>query len=141
MTATVIQSHAHCWLPLLDYICVVQPQAMGFVGGSPSSSYYFIAGQTDETSCAAGDQGGERVIYLDPHVVQPVVNVCAEGNSTESYHCRNFRSMKLSSIDPSLTIGFLLRDQIDLDALCEALPKTMGGEICAVFETQPPEPT
>ena len=149
---------------------------MGFIGGSPSSSYYFVAAQTDEISLnassssvataaaatpdaragAAGTTGGasggssaartsnggggqeiraakaptERVVYLDPHVVQPVVDVSEAGGactahhthqaaaaafalldlmgqlltvrigggSTESYHCRSFRSMKLSLI-------------------------------------------
>ena len=148
---------------------------MGFIGGSPSSSYYFVAAQTDEISLNAssssvataaaatpdaragaagtgGASGGssaartsnggggqeiraakaptERVVYLDPHVVQPVVDVSEAGGactahhthqaaaaafalldlmgqlltvrigggSTESYHCRSFRSMKLSLI-------------------------------------------
>jgi hypothetical protein len=45
---------------------------MGFIGGSPSSSFYFIASQMEEKSTSA-DSGTERVIYLDPHLVQPTV--------------------------------------------------------------------
>ena len=47
--------------------------------------------------------------------MQPVVDVSEEAASTESYHCRSVRTMKLSLIDPSLTIGFLVRNQADFD--------------------------
>jgi hypothetical protein len=79
------------------------PQSVGFIGGSPSSSYYFIAAQTEmepahtQVSAMAGEGGGDAgsatraataatggsdvsagdakttVVYLDPHSVQPVV--------------------------------------------------------------------
>ena len=127
------------------------PQSVGFIGGSPSASYYFVAGQSataaagpDGTAAAAedggagaGDTGAKTtLVYLDPHSVQPMVNVSDGSASTESYHCRSLRTMRLGAIDPSLTIGFLVKDQQDFDDLCAALPLTVGLEICAVFDTE-----
>jgi len=109
------------------------PQTVGFIGGSPSSSYYFVASQSGGSSASRD----ERVIYLDPHVVQQTVNVCEPDASTESYHCRNVRSMKLSMIDPSLTLGFLVKSQAEFDDLCSSLPSTLRGEFCAVCESEP----
>ena len=39
------------------------------------------------------------------------VDVSASGASTESYHCRSVRTMRLDQVDPSLTIGFLVRTE------------------------------
>ena len=68
------------------------------------------------TAAEGGAAGAKTtVVYLDPHSVQPTVDVSQDSASTESYHCRSVRTMRLGQIDPSLTIGFLVRSQADFD--------------------------
>ncbi|GMH40122.1 hypothetical protein BSKO_08026 [Bryopsis sp. KO-2023] len=83
------------------------PQSLGIVGGRPSSSLYFIGYQ------------GENIIYLDPHDDQ---EVALTGNY-ESYFCRDLRHMPISSIDPSLTIGFYCESPESLQDLVYRLER------------------
>ncbi|XP_027350376.1 cysteine protease ATG4-like isoform X2 [Abrus precatorius] len=90
------------------------PQSLGIMGGKPGASTYIIGVQN------------EKAFYLDPHDVQPVVNISGdtrEPNSTSSYHCNVIRHMLLDSIDPSLAIGFYCRDKDDFDDFCSRASK------------------
>ncbi|XVE83511.1 hypothetical protein DITRI_Ditri16bG0093400 [Diplodiscus trichospermus] len=77
------------------------PQCLGILGGKPGASTYIVGVQE------------ENVFYLDPHEVQPVVNLSRDNleADTSSYHCDIIRHIPLDSIDPSLAIGFLCRDK------------------------------
>ncbi|RDX79044.1 Cysteine protease ATG4 [Mucuna pruriens] len=90
------------------------PQSLGIMGGKPGASTYIIGVQS------------EKAFYLDPHDVQPVVNInedTREPNSTSSYHCNVMRHIPLDSIDPSLAIGFYCRDKDDFDDFCSQASK------------------
>lgn len=88
------------------------PQSVGIMGGKPGVSTYIIGVQD------------ENAIYLDPHQVQPVVNLrrdeleVVDSDATSSYHCDVIRHIPLDSIDPSLAIGFYCRDRDDFDDFC-----------------------
>ncbi|KAG5223184.1 cysteine protease ATG [Salix suchowensis] len=78
------------------------PQSLGILGGKPGASTYIVGVQDEDA------------FYLDPHEVQPVVNVSrdvVEAN-TSSYHCNVVRHIPLDFIDPSLAIGFYCRDKV-----------------------------
>ena len=110
------------------------PQSVGFIGGKPGHSLYFIG-----THGASGN-----VLYLDPHTVhvsssrgsfgaaashitgQRGGNFAVSNTSQfyESYHCQRPRSMPMNAIDPSLALGFYCRnveDFCDFSARAKAL--------------------
>ncbi|KAB1222039.1 Cysteine protease ATG4 [Morella rubra] len=84
------------------------PQSLGILGGKPGASTYIVGVQD------------EKALFLDPHDVQPVVNIGRDDleADTSSYHCNIIRHIPLDSIDPSLAIGFYCRDKDDFDDFC-----------------------
>ncbi|XP_061359700.1 cysteine protease ATG4-like isoform X2 [Gastrolobium bilobum] len=88
-------------------------QSLGILGGKPGASTYIIGVQN------------EKAFYLDPHDVQPVVNINGDNQepNTSSYHCNVIRHIPLDSIDPSLAIGFYCRDKDDFDDFCSRASK------------------
>uniref|UniRef100_A0AAR2LCF5 Cysteine protease n=1 Tax=Pygocentrus nattereri TaxID=42514 RepID=A0AAR2LCF5_PYGNA len=88
--------------------CFKMPQSCGVLGGKPNLAYYFIGFVDDE------------LIYLDPHTTQLAVD--SETGSTvddQSYHCqRNPRRMKITSLDPSVALGFFCKSEEDFDSWC-----------------------
>ncbi|KAF8989630.1 hypothetical protein BDZ89DRAFT_223018, partial [Hymenopellis radicata] len=114
------------------------PQGVGIAGGRPSSSYYFVGSQAD------------NLFYLDPHHARPTIPLRlpedefadAPGltalqahyvsayslSELRTFHCERVRKMPLSGLDPSMLIGFLVRDEADfadLRARITALPMTI----------------
>ncbi|KAI5557877.1 hypothetical protein BDE02_17G000500 [Populus trichocarpa] len=89
------------------------PQSLGILGGKPGASTYIVGVQD------------ENAFYLDPHEVQPVVNVSRDDveANTSSYHCNVVRHIPLDLIDPSLAIGFYCRDKDDFDDFCTLASK------------------
>ncbi|KAJ9173912.1 hypothetical protein P3X46_017000 [Hevea brasiliensis] len=106
------------------------PQSLGIMGGKPGASTYIVGVQDD---CA---------FYLDPHDVQPVVNISRDGMEadTSSYHCDVIRHIPLDSIDPSLAIGFYCRDKDDFDGFCslasELADDSHGAPLFTVAHTR-----
>ncbi|KAJ3022778.1 Cysteine protease atg4a [Thoreauomyces humboldtii] len=90
--------------------CFTFKQCVGIAGGKPNSSYFFV-GTADES-----------VLYLDPHIMRPAVDIKDVESSTKndfsSYHCETVRTIPLISLDPSLVLGFYCRDRADFDSLC-----------------------
>jgi cysteine protease ATG4 len=73
-------------------------QSVGIIGGSSSSSYFFIGHQ------------GDHVVYLDPHIVQPAVTDVDNDEARHTYVCDVVQTLHVSSMDSSAAFGFLLRD-------------------------------
>mmetsp|Transcript_19965 Transcript_19965/g.54773 ORF Transcript_19965/g.54773 Transcript_19965/m.54773 type:complete len:521 (-) Transcript_19965:577-2139(-) len=95
------------------------PQCLGIIGGRPRSSYYFVGVQ------------GDRLLFLDPHEVQPALSADCPQLAT-CHYARNVRTMRLADIDPSLTLGFLLASAADFEAFCEQSAQLVGDPL-AVF--------
>jgi len=82
---------------------------LGIIGGKPKHSLYFVGFQDED------------LIHLDPHRLQDTVDTLQHNFSTESYHCKQPRKLKLGKMDPSCTVGFYLRTRDDFDAWCEGI--------------------
>uniref|UniRef100_A0A8C9VSY0 Cysteine protease n=1 Tax=Scleropages formosus TaxID=113540 RepID=A0A8C9VSY0_SCLFO len=97
--------------------CFKMPQSLGVLGGKPNLAYYFIGFI------------GEELIYLDPHTTQLAVESEAGGAvDDQSYHCnRSPHRMKVTSLDPSVALGFFCKTEEDFDSWC-GLVQQVGTE-------------
>ncbi|PYH95192.1 hypothetical protein BO71DRAFT_398198 [Aspergillus ellipticus CBS 707.79] len=82
------------------------PQSVGIAGGRPSASHYFVGTQ------------GSYLFYLDPHNTRPAVPEYSGSESysvesVDSYHTRRLRRIHVKDMDPSMLIGFLIRNRED----------------------------
>jgi len=85
-------------------------ECIGIIGGRPKHSLYFVGFQDD------------KLIHLDPHYCQEVVDVWAsEDFSLTTFHCRSPRKLPISKIDPSCCIGFYCRTKEDFLNLIETV--------------------
>ncbi|SPO37940.1 uncharacterized protein PSFLO_03417 [Pseudozyma flocculosa] len=129
------------------------PQSVGIAGGRPSSSYYFMGHQ------------GNSLFYLDPHHVRPAVPLryppsrfpsaassADEGSPDDdadewwahayseqqlaTFHSDKVRRMPIKSLDPSMLLGFLCKDEADLQDFC-ARVKAMPKSIFAFADSAP----
>jgi len=82
------------------------PQSVGIVGGRPSSSLYFLGFQ------------GQHLLYLDPHHVQPAAPL---PEASSSYFTDSVQLLPISSMDPSIAMGFYCQHAGDLEDLCSRL--------------------
>ncbi|CRL06161.1 CLUMA_CG019107, isoform A [Clunio marinus] len=76
---------------------------IGIIGGRPKHSLFFVGYQDD------------KLIHLDPHYCQDMVNVNIENFSLSSFHCKSPRKMKISKMDPSCCLGFYISSRNDYD--------------------------
>ncbi|CAF0807789.1 unnamed protein product [Brachionus calyciflorus] len=95
---------------------------LGIIGGKPKHSLYFFGYQ------------GERVIYLDPHLCQPMVRVySSEDNKkcffdNKSFHCANAGRISFSKLDPSIAIGFYFNKLDELNEFFDTTKSNMKSE-------------
>ncbi|KAK4946497.1 Cysteine protease atg4 [Elasticomyces elasticus] len=109
------------------------PQSIGIAGGRPSSSHYFVGCQ------------GDLFFYLDPHETRPALphHENAPQYTEEEIttcHTRRLRGLRISEMDPSMLIGFLIKDEADWEDWKHRLKEVKGKAIVSVFDKEPPIP-
>ncbi len=103
------------------------PQSVGIAGGRPSSSHYFIGVQDS------------HFFYLDPHQTRPALPYHANIDEytdadISSCHTRRLRRLHVEEMDPSMLIGFLIRDEEDWDKWSVDVQKMPGTSIVHVAD-------
>ncbi|KAB5518793.1 hypothetical protein GE09DRAFT_1156554 [Coniochaeta sp. 2T2.1] len=106
------------------------PQSIGIAGGRPSSSHYFVGTQ------------GQWLFYLDPHHPRPALPYYEDPSEytaadLESCHTRRLRNLHVTDMDPSMLIGFLIRDEDDWDMWKSAVKHVQGKAIITVSAHDP----
>lgn len=77
------------------------PQIVGIAGGRPSASHYFYGYQND------------NLFYLDPHTPRPKLEAPITREGLETVHTKRIRLLALDQMDPSMLVGFLVRNEAD----------------------------
>lgn len=98
--------------------------------GRPSSSHYFVGVQ------------GQFLFYLDPHHTRPALQRHAEAQlysqeEVDSCHTSRLRRLHIREVDPSMLIGFLIRDRDDWLDWRRAIKHVQGKSIIHVSDHQP----
>ncbi|KAK1788022.1 hypothetical protein P4O66_016496, partial [Electrophorus voltai] len=112
--------------------CFKMPQSCGVLGGKPNLAYYFIGFIDDE------------LIYLDPHTTQLAVDSeTGTPVDDQSYHCqRSPHRMKITSLEPSVALGFFCRSEEDFDGWCsqvqQELVRKRNLRLFELVEKHPP---
>ncbi|XP_067616670.1 cysteine protease ATG4C isoform X1 [Eurosta solidaginis] len=96
--------YAHCLKLLLS-----TEYCIGIIGGRPKHSLYFVGFQED------------KLIHLDPHYCQEMVDVNQDNFSLHSFHCKSPRKLKTTKMDPSCCIGFYCSTKTDFDNFMESV--------------------
>ncbi|KAL2009268.1 hypothetical protein VTN00DRAFT_7462 [Thermoascus crustaceus] len=105
------------------------PQSVGIAGGRPSASHYFIGVQ------------GSYFFYLDPHHTRAALPYHDIGDvyseeELDSYHTRRLRRLHIKDMDPSMLIGFLIRDEHDWDDWKRRVSSVEGKPIVHISKTE-----
>lgn len=109
------------------------PQSIGIAGGRPSSSHYFVGVQND------------TFFYLDPHETRaalPYHSSPSEYTAEEIAlcHTRRLRGLKVTDMDPSMLMGFLIKDEQDWEDWKRRLSEVRGKKIVNIYAKEPPVP-
>ncbi|KAJ6251828.1 cysteine protease [Anaeramoeba flamelloides] len=112
--------------PLIEILSF--SQSLGIVGGKPNTSLYFIAAQD------------QNFYYLDPHKTQKNVdNYFYDVFDTSSYKQDHLFRLKITSVDPSMILGFLLKSRKDyndfLKRTKQFLKRWKGKEIFSIMKS------
>ncbi|KAI1646199.1 uncharacterized protein F4817DRAFT_154305 [Daldinia loculata] len=106
------------------------PQSIGIAGGRPSSSHYFIGVQ------------GLHFFYLDPHFTRPALPYHEDPDEytqeeIDTCHTRKLRRLHVKEMDPSMLIGFLIRDEEDWKDWRRSVKHVQGKAIIHVSDHDP----
>ncbi|KAI1181047.1 cysteine protease atg4 [Nemania sp. FL0916] len=106
------------------------PQSIGIAGGRPSSSHYFIGVQ------------GLHFFYLDPHYTRPLFPYREDvtdytQEEVDTCHTRKLRRLHIKEMDPSMLIGFLIRDEEDWRDWRRSVKHVQGKAIIHVSDHDP----
>lgn len=105
-------------------------QSVGIAGGRPSSSHYFVGTQ------------GQRLFYLDPHHPRSALPYRLDpkdytAEELDSCHTRRLRHLFVEDMDPSMLIGFLIKDEDDWESWKSAVKHVQGKAIINVSAHDP----
>ncbi|KAI9743285.1 MAG: Cysteine protease atg4 [Claussenomyces sp. TS43310] len=106
------------------------PQSIGIAGGRPSASHYFLGVQ------------GDNFFYLDPHYTKSALPLRADVDDytdaeVSSCHTRRLRLVNVQQMDPSMLIGFLIRDEEDWHDWRRNVTSAQGKAIIHIADTDP----
>jgi len=101
------------------------PQSVGIAGGRPSSSHYFIGHQ------------GDNFFYLDPHSTRSTLPAQPSAEDVETCHTRRVRRLRITEMDPSMLLGFLIHSKEEFDEWRKAVAETAGKAIIHVHDKEP----
>ncbi|KAI4223985.1 MAG: hypothetical protein LQ349_007323, partial [Xanthoria aureola] len=106
------------------------PQSVGIAGGRPSSSHYFVGHQ------------GDSFFFLDPHQPRPALPRYSDVNEyskedIDSCHTRRLRRIPIQEMDPSMLLGFLIRDRSDWDDWRRRVTDVPGKPVVHVADKEP----
>ncbi|CCF49593.1 hypothetical protein NDA11_005982 [Ustilago hordei] len=127
------------------------PHSVGIAGGRPSSSYYFMGHQGNSLfyldphnvrpavplryppstfpDAVPRHLGiAHRFVLEDKDDEDEWWSHAYSEVQTSTFHCEKVRRMPIKSLDPSMLLGFLVKDEESLQDLCariKALPKTI----------------
>ena len=109
------------------------PQSIGIAGGRPSSSHYFIGFQ------------GSQFFYLDPHETRSALPYREDPKEysqieIDTVHTRRLRSLQIGEMDPSMLVGFLIKDEDDWNDWKKRLAEVKGKGIIHIHDKEPPVP-
>lgn len=98
--------------------------------GRPSSSHYFVGAQ------------GQYLFYLDPHQTRPALpyytNVASYSQAdVDSCHTRRLRRIHVREMDPSMLVGFLIKDEEDWLDWKRGIKHVQGKPIIHVSDNDP----
>ena len=98
--------------------------------GRPSSSHYFVGAQ------------GQWLFYLDPHHPRPALPYHEDpkdytSEEVNSCHTRRLRHLHVEDMDPSMLIGFLIKDEDDWDMWKSSVKHVQGKAIITVSPHDP----
>lgn len=98
----------------------------GDVSGRPSASHYFVGVQDS------------HLFFLDPHCTRPTLpsrrpDEAYTPEELDTYHTRRLRRINIKDMDPSMLIGFLIKDEIDWTDWKERVQSTPGKPIIHIF--------
>uniref|UniRef100_A0A7S1KU47 Cysteine protease n=1 Tax=Percolomonas cosmopolitus TaxID=63605 RepID=A0A7S1KU47_9EUKA len=103
------------------------PHSVGIAGGRRHHSLYFI-----------GHKESGPLIFFDPHTTQNA------SHDPESYHFpygkTGLRCIKLSHVDPSMLIGFLIRNREEFDSFNAYAEKHFCGSENPILSIMPTKP-
>lgn len=98
--------------------------------GRPSSSHYFVGVQ------------GLYLFYLDPHYTRPALPFYLDPDDysqeeMDTCHNRKLRRLHIREMDPSMLIGFLIRDERDWADWRRSVKHVQGKAIIFVSDHDP----
>ncbi|OQE18685.1 hypothetical protein PENSTE_c017G07242 [Penicillium steckii] len=104
------------------------PQSVGIAGGRPSASHYFVGVQDS------------HLFFLDPHSTRPALSLPQSSQlypreDLDTCHTRRLRRIHIKDMDPSMLIGFLIRDESDWKDWKQRVQSTPGKPIIHILES------